>query len=360
MKHGFILLASRRKRDTVQVLLQQSNLNFRKRRIGPHNFAPAIRIATQKDTAFIQELISTAMSDSTLIDVHEPTKEVIRVASPRSPRSQYVLETRHWDRDHSSQSSLGRWDELEETTDERRRRSFSLRSDDDIASLVSMASAASRSRGSRSNFDDDDDDDDDDDESTVYDSESTLSDEHSSSIASFDEEHDVNDAYDDDFDEENKNHLSLEFDIEACRLVQDSWRTLQGFDEEEDYRKVLGDTMLLCMMEVDPSSRNALGISSFRSPRYGKVCCLLGDGVEKLVNGLAQATPAETAAANQNLLRTARTVFREWERQGVNVRLLVQDALVYGIQSSLPPDVWTDQLDNAWHSTLVQLFHTLL
>ena len=318
------------------------------------------------------------MSDSTLIDVHRQESSSSSIKQVRA--SIVVL-----DKQRNS---------LHDTTDEIRKRRFSLRSHDSIASLVSMASLASSNKSwggsSRRCFIDEDDDDDDDydyDDSD-YDSETTISEQDLASLASredYDHEEDDDDSDSDDNednhhgDNNNNNNkyasVCFELDNQACQLVQESWQTLQDLDQEQDdYKDVLGDTLLLCMMEIDPASRNALGISSFRSPRYGAMCRLLAEGLERIIHAMgassqqqqqgqgqeASDTRSFSFTKNEHLIRTAKTVMRDWKRQGVNVRLLVQDALVYSIQSILPEASWSDQLDEAWQSTIVQMLQTFL
>ena len=319
------------------------------------------------------------MSDSTLIDVHR--QESSSSSSIKQVRASIVV----LDKQRNS---------LHDTTDEIRKRRFSLRSHDSIASLVSMASLASSNKSwggsSRRCFIDEDDDNDDDydyDDSD-YDSETTISEQDLASLASredYDHEEDDDDSDSDDNEDnhhgDNNNNnkyasVCFELDNQACQLVQESWQTLQDLDQEQDdYKDVLGDTLLLCMMEIDPASRNALGISSFRSPRYGAMCRLLAEGLERIIHAMgassqqqqqqgqgqeASDTRSFSFTKNEHLIRTAKTVMRDWKRQGVNVRLLVQDALVYSIQSNLPEASWSDQLDEAWQSTIVQMLQTLL
>lgn len=322
---------------------------------------------------------SPTMSDSTLMDVpqDDSIKQVQAAAPPREPpqrRASFVLEN------NSGCCSLLQHLQGEEAHEMIRKRRFSLRSHDSNVSLVSMASLASNLSSwgsSKSCFDEDESD---------CDSETTLSEQDLASLASREDcDHEEENNPDSDGDDHEDHDgdkkyacFSFKFESQACQLVQESWQKLQDLDQEkDDYKDVFGDTLLLCMMEIDPASRNALGISSFRSPRYGAMCRLLAEGLEMIIHALGassnqqqqqegQETSDTTLASSTNssnehfVIQTAKTVLRDWKRQGVNVRLLVQDALVYSIQSSLPPTAWSDQLDEAWQSTIVQMLQTLL
>jgi hypothetical protein len=129
-------------------------------------------------------------------------------------------------------------------------------------------------------------------------------------------------------------------DPKHCVLIQESWKTMKQ-EKGEDYREQLGEQLILRMMEMEPSSRSALGISSFRSPRYGKICNMLVDTAEAFIQMLGpNFCEAECIEMGE-----------EWKHEGIDPSL-VKDALSHCVKSSLPADSWTENVAEAWQATL--------
>ena len=210
------------------------------------------------------------------------------------------------------------------TNEEKRKRAFSLHSNASVGSINSLALHSTSHHSCNGSSVDD--------ESSIAEEKS-----HVNSMA---------DGFDDDDSSLNPAESSRlaaedwEWDPAQAKLVQDSWLTLQTFDaQSKDYRQFLGDTLLLRMMEVDPGSRAALCISSFQSPRYGQICHLLAEGIGKMVQTISDSASDEKPQLA--IIGSARRVLDDWRRQGVHSQVLVQQALLYAIQASLPLKAWT-------------------
>eukprot|EP00977_Amphora_coffeiformis_P005101 scaffold1071_cov166-Amphora_coffeaeformis.AAC.9 len=242
--------------------------------------------------------------------------------------------------DKQDQDAISPTGPLEETLQRKRRHSLSLRSfhSNNSSTLLSMASLIS--------YENDDDD-----------SESTITDQQSISSHPFENEDDLG-------------HVVLEWeqlsdnlDPEQCRTVQDSWKLLKTINahnegnkkqSEEDYRDFLGEQVILRMMHVDPSCRFSMGISSFRSPRYGKLCHLLVDSVESLVQGLGKNGKPPVSLTCERIHALGRSLHKEGMEP-----LLVMETLMYGLQGSFPKIEWTEQVEQAWEATILNILQLM-
>ena len=244
-----------------------------------------------------------------------------------------------------------------------RKANFSLRSMDSVGSLLSMASAASGTSCSHHSYEVDDD------------SESTVEDDfdEAASFDSYDSNNQGDRCPTSSASSTNTTIVeelqTLNLDEEHCEIVCSTWENLCKQEnaeeirtEDDDYRDFLGEQIMLRMMHVDPRSRSALGISSFRSPRYGKLCHLLVDTTEQLVLGVITACRQQHLMQNKNHIQNTSKLLQSLAdgltKEGFDLRLL-KEAILFGIQSSVSPRVWTAEVQQAFRQTFLPLLETM-
>jgi hypothetical protein len=238
---------------------------------------------------------------------------------------------------------------LEDATEKLRKASLSLRSMDSMSDLLSMSSFASWTSRSWSwtSGSGEGEVDESDDESTVVLGNEIDNVGEKDSVSPSNSQGSV--ATNDSDWKHSCEKILASIDTEHGRIVMASWRRFcseQGNNtNQDDFLEFLGEQIILRILQLDPRSRAVVGISSFRSPRYGKMCILLGNTVHRLVQLLDQR---ESPSKNHLELRSISISLR---REGFDLRL-VEDALLYGVESGVSPSSWTAGIEEAWENTI--------
>jgi len=137
-----------------------------------------------------------------------------------------------------------------------------------------------------------------------------------------------------------------------CRLdsktivtVSNTWARVK---RHAGYEEDVGEAIIMCMMDLDPKTREKLRITSFRSPRFGEVCRAMSDLVDLVVTLLGPDLDDED-------LWEAGERFRE---EGINLELFAK-CVSAGIRVRLPPKYWSSKVESAWQSTFEMLLPSM-
>lgn len=223
-----------------------------------------------------------------------------------------------------------------------RKKCFSIESKSSMTSLASMASVVSGATSYRSECEDNDDD------------ESTIEDDNGDDASAY--------SSDSSSDDIGWCTLDLNVDLDSRITVQTTWEGLSSknetgniADEEDDHRYLVGEQTLHYMIELEPKSRASLGISSYRSPRYGAMCLLVGDTIEQLVEKVIPAcTPFSMELHEEFVLPLAHRLIKE----GFDMNL-VKDSALHGIKSCVEPHIWDDHVDRAFQDALMPILQIM-
>lgn len=136
------------------------------------------------------------------------------------------------------------------------------------------------------------------------------------------------------------------------------------------YRELVGEQIFLRMTEEHVGSRVALGLHSFRSPRFVRLCDVLCESLDAIVsmvsNGPAgimleldtqQPQDQRQYACDGDDADCALLLEGEqatWSREGLNPRW-ISTVLVEGLQGCLPEEEFSEQVAESWNATVVQV-----
>lgn len=137
-----------------------------------------------------------------------------------------------------------------------------------------------------------------------------------------------------------------------CRLdskkivtVSNTWARVK---RKEGYEEDVGEGIIICMMDLDPRTREKLRISSFRSPRFGEVCRAISDLLDLVVTLLGPDLDDED-------LFEAGERFRE---EGIDLEIFSQ-CVSAGIQVRLSKKLWSSEVESAWRNTFEMLIPSM-
>lgn len=133
-----------------------------------------------------------------------------------------------------------------------------------------------------------------------------------------------------------------------CRLnsnlivtVSNTWARMK---RHEGYEEDVGEAIIICMMDLDPKTREKLRIKSFRSERFAQVCRAMSDLIDMVITLLGPDLDDED-------LFEAGEGFRE---EGIDLELFSQ-CVSAGIQARLNKKHWNKHVESAWQETFKML-----
>ena len=124
--------------------------------------------------------------------------------------------------------------------------------------------------------------------------------------------------------------------------VSNTWARVK---RKEGYEEDVGEAIIICMMDLEPKTRENLRITSFRSERFTQVCRAMADLIDMVVTLLGPDLDDED-------LFEAGEGFRE---EGIDLQLFSQ-CVSAGIQARLNKKHWNAEVESAWKKT----FHMLI
>lgn len=127
--------------------------------------------------------------------------------------------------------------------------------------------------------------------------------------------------------------------------VSNTWARVK---RKEGYEEDVGEAIIICMMDLDPKTRENLRITSFRSERFAQVCRSMADLIDMVVTLLGPDLDDED-------LLEAGEGFRE---EGIDLDLFSK-CVSAGIQARLNKKHWNKEVESAWKKTFEMLIPSM-
>lgn len=118
--------------------------------------------------------------------------------------------------------------------------------------------------------------------------------------------------------------------------LQQSWELIQHTVPSVEIR--VGEEVFVSMLEIDPSVRQSMGVTSLRSPEFEALCKRIAGHIQTLVNAAGPSSSLEFSSLDLG---------EELEQDNISPSLLA-DSVPLAMKKIIGQDQYTDEVADAW------------